>query len=106
MGERPGGNSRAIGELRQQIAGLMDADLILLEDGQWLVATLDRTLQRLTAADTHASRSSMRGFIERLQSLMQTGVLQAAAGHPPVDTARAILASLHGQEEAARTPGR
>jgi hypothetical protein len=99
MGETVGGNGAAIGRLHQQIQRLMDADLILLEDGEWLMATLDGILQRLTAADVRASQSEMRGFIERLQDLIQTGIIEAAAGQPPVAAARMILVSLRGHEE-------
>jgi hypothetical protein len=95
MGES-GMNGAAIGRLRQQLQGLIDADLILPEDGQWLMASLERTFQRLTAADAQASRSDMRGFIERLQVLIQTGILETDAGEPPVETAHVILASLRG----------
>src|SRR5204863_3362218 len=51
MGETPGGNGAAIGRLRQQLQGLIDADLILPEDGQWLMATLDGGLGGLTGAN-------------------------------------------------------
>jgi hypothetical protein len=105
MGETAGRSGAAIGRLRQQIEGLVDADLILPEDGQWLLAALTRTLQGLTTADSRASRSDMQGVIERLQSLMQTGVLGAAAGEPPVDLAHGILASLRGLEEGAASAG-
>ena len=94
MGETPGMTRAAIGRLRQQVQGLIDADLILPEDGQWLMAALNRTLQSLPDAAAPPSRSDMQGFIERLQSLMQTGVLDVPDGQPPVDLARGVLASL------------
>jgi hypothetical protein len=101
MGETAGRSGAAIGRLRQQIEGLVDADLILPEDGEWLLAALTRTLHGLTAADFRTSRSDIHCIIERLQILMQTGVLEAAAGEPPVALARGVLASLHGHQEGA-----
>jgi hypothetical protein len=97
----PGMNGAAIGPLRRQLQGLIDADLILPEDGQWLMAALDRTLQGVAAADLQASRSDLQGFIERLEGLIQSGDLQAATGDPPVEIARALLAALRGEESPA-----
>jgi hypothetical protein len=105
VGETPGMTRAAIGRLRQQVQGLIDADLILPEDGQWLMAALNRTLQSLPEANAQPSRSDMQGFIERLQSLMQTGVLDVPDGQPPVDLARGVLAALRGHGERAVATG-
>jgi hypothetical protein len=96
MGETPGVNGAAIGRLHQQIQGLIDADLILPEDGQWLMATLAQVSRPPASADLPAFRSHLQGFIERLNSLIHTGIIEAATGQPPVEMASVILASLHG----------
>jgi hypothetical protein len=90
-------NGAAIGRLRRQVQGLIDADLILPQDGEWLMAALERTGQDLAAADLRASRSDLQDFIERLAGLIRSGGLEAAAGDPPVEEARGVLAALRGE---------
>jgi hypothetical protein len=97
MGETVGGNGAAIGRLRQQIQGLVDADLILPEDGLWLMTTLDRSARRLTAGNLAASRSNVQRVIDRLHDLIQTDLLEAADGDRPVEMAREVLAALRGE---------
>jgi hypothetical protein len=63
------------------------------------MATLDRTVQGLTAAEIPASRSDVQGLLDRLQSLTEAGVLESATGHPPVEIARLILTSLRSDAE-------
>jgi hypothetical protein len=105
MRETVGASGAVIGRLQEQIEGLVDADVLLLEDGEWLMATLERTLQGLAAADLRVSRSGVQGFIERLEGLVESGELDALDGQPPVDLARGVLASLHGQEESVVAAG-
>jgi hypothetical protein len=109
MGETPGVNGAAIGQLRQQLQGLIDADLILPEDGQWLMATLDGALDGLTGANEPATRAGIEAFVGRIRSLIAAGVLAAGDGHPPIEQATAIAASLpyagRTDSELRRRPG-
>ena len=86
-----------IGPLWQSVQALFDADRVLPQDGQWLLAMLEEARQSLTTGDLAEARAGLAGFIDRVRMLIQDGVLAAADGHPPIDTAQAILASLDGE---------
>jgi hypothetical protein len=82
--------------LRRPLLALIDADLVLPGDGQWLLATLEAALQRLIAGDPRGAGAAVERLVERLQVLMEAGVLQAGDGGPWLDRAAAVLALLHG----------
>jgi hypothetical protein len=84
----------AIGMLRQRIEAFVDADLLLLEDGQGLLATLDGALAGLTQANEPATRAGIAAFVGRLRALIEVGDLAAGEGQPPLEAAAAIAASL------------
>jgi hypothetical protein len=90
-----------IGRLRQSVQALVDADLLLMPDGQWLLAILEEAVQSLAAAELAEAQAGFEGFIDRVRLMIQGDVLTAADGRPPIETAQAILASLGGEEPPA-----
>jgi len=97
MGETSGASGAGeFGMLRQQILALADADCVLPEDGRALLAALDAALLDLAAGDNPAARVGIERFIAEAQRLIEAGVLAGRTGHPPLATARSLLAALRG----------
>jgi hypothetical protein len=92
----------AISELRHSVQALIDGDLVLATDGRSLLATLGAALERLNVADLPAADclvkpgAAMAEFMERVQALMETGLLEPEEAQRRIDAAASILASLHG----------
>jgi hypothetical protein len=84
----------AMDRLQKQLQGLVDADLVLPEDGQWLLAALEQALAGLTGQDRKAARAGIAAFVGRVESLIATGSLAAADGQPPLEAAAALAALL------------
>ena len=80
----------------QAVPLLIDGDLVLPADGRPLLAALDAALDGLAAADTPAVRAALARFVDQLQVLMETGLLQPGDAHLRMDAAAAVLTSLRG----------
>ena len=93
-------NDRSVSEivamdmLRQQLQGLVDADLVLLEDGQCLLTTLEQAQEGLTGQDAPAARAGIEAFIGGVQALIAAGALATGDGQAPIEAAAALAASL------------
>jgi len=87
-----------IEKLRQQLQGLVDADLVLLEDGQWLLAALEQAMQGLIGQDAPAARAGIEAFVGRVQSLIAAGTLAAADGQLPIEAGAALAGSIPSAE--------
>ena len=74
-----------IHQLRLQVERCIDADLLLPEDGQRLLAVLDDALAALTES---------AAFVDRVQALLAAGVLCAGEGPPPSEAAPARVAGV------------
>jgi hypothetical protein len=70
-----------IRRLRQQVERFIDADLLLPEDGQRLLAALDDVLAALTGAS--AARAEIAALAEQIQALTVAGDPGAGEGQPP-----------------------
>jgi hypothetical protein len=95
----------AIGMLRQRIEGFVDADMLLLEDGQGLLAALDGALAGLTGANEAATLAGIAAFVGRLRALIEAGDLAAEDGQPPLEAAAAIAAVLPKAGRTEAEPG-
>ena len=78
-------NGVQIHQLRQQVERCIDADLLLPEDGQRLLAVLDDALAALTES---------AAFVDQVRALVAAGVLCAGEGQPPIEAATARVAGL------------
>ena len=83
-----------IADLRQNVLAWMDGDRILPADGSSLLATLDRVLEGLSAADLPAARAGIEAFLNQVPALIEAGVLEAAVGRPRIEAAAALVALL------------
>jgi hypothetical protein len=84
----------AVDRLRQQLQGLADADVIRLEDGQWLLAALQQVREGLVGQDALAARAGSGALVGRVRALIATGALAPADGQPPIEAATALAALL------------
>jgi hypothetical protein len=92
-----------IAHLRESVQIWLDGDRILPEEGAFPLATLDRALASVNGEDAPAARAGIEAFIGRVQSLIETGTLEAADGRPPIEMAVALGALLHGAVEQGST---
>jgi len=82
--------------LQKGVLGWMDADQILPADSSSLLAALERALGGLTGSNLDAARAGMMAFIHRVETLIDSGALDAVDGRLPLETARASLSVLRG----------
>jgi hypothetical protein len=72
-------------QLRQQVERCIDADLLLPEDGQRLLAVLDDAVAALTES---------AAFVDQVRALVAAGVLGAGEGQPPIEAVTTRIAAL------------
>jgi hypothetical protein len=93
-----------IAHLRQSVLAWIDADRVLPADGSCLLAILDRSAQRLTGSNASAARDEIEAFIDEVQALISTGVLEADDGDPLITAAAAVGALLPSDDEIDSEP--
>src|SRR4051794_40955999 len=85
-----------IAHLRESVQIWLDGDRILPEDGAAPLTTLDRVLESVNREDARAARAGMEALIGRVETWIETGALEAADSHPPLEIAVALGALLQG----------
>jgi hypothetical protein len=67
-------------------------------DGSSLLATLERALQGLIGENVLEARAATEAFLSQVQALIEASVLEPADGHPPIEAAAALGASLRSAD--------
>lgn len=84
--------------LRQQLQGLVDADVVLPADGQWLLAALEQTMMGPSGQDALVARAGIEAFLGRVQALIDSGVLAVSDGRSSIEMASTLLAEAGAQQ--------
>jgi hypothetical protein len=89
-----------IAPLRQGVLAWMDADRVLPADGSCLLAMLERALGGVAGENTAAARAGIEAFIDRVQALIETGLLEPAEAHPRITAAATVAVLLRNAGES------
>jgi hypothetical protein len=79
------------GRLFRLVEGLIDADLLLFDDGEALLAEIEVAGRALEEGDAAAVARHLARFIRTMTALMQSGLLEEAHGRAALEGARRML---------------
>jgi hypothetical protein len=78
-------------QLARLVRGMVDADLLLAEDGGALLRSIETARVSLDEGDLEAAHRHLRQFCQEMQALAQSGRLKETDGHAALASARRIL---------------
>jgi hypothetical protein len=82
--------------LHRIVEGLIDADLLLPEDGGTLLEVIEAAHRSLDGGAAGASRQHTRRIVLAIEALVQSGTLDEAHGRTALETARRMLNDAAG----------